>query len=327
MSYALFESKVDRYDRTFLAVKGEQRPKQMVRGESTAPVLSKTRGFLGGFDYTMQFQVGCPGGCLFCYVSSAPRLAPSSIRKRWGFEVRMKRTPIKQLRAALRSGKLQEQSLYWSGVTDPYAIKPAVTRAVWQTLLNCPSELRPGRFVVQSRFRPDRDRNLMSEYAASTFSPDGKPSLLVCYSIGTDREDLIYAWERATPTYQQRMKAIEKLAGSGIQVVPTLSPFGIWSDLRATLLQFKSLNIPYITVLFFKEKTPYANTPARFLTFLRQSYPFLLDKDWQADKVCEMGEIFGAERVLVGKSGFSSLVDPPFYRSKGVLQGGPLRRT
>lgn len=49
---------------------GEPTPGRVQRGVSGAPILSKASGFLRSFDLTLQLQVGCPGGCLFCYVPS-----------------------------------------------------------------------------------------------------------------------------------------------------------------------------------------------------------------------------------------------------------------
>lgn len=311
MSYALFESKVDRYDRTYADVRGKRKPANVTWAESSASILSKTRGFLGGFDYTMQLQVGCPGGCLFCYVSSAPRLAPSDVRERWGFEVRTKRNPIRQLERYLGDGRLAGKTVYWSGVTDPYAAKKSVTREVWSRLNACPVSLRPERLVIQSRFRPDRDADAIAEYGETTTSRDGRPPVLVSYSIGTDRDDMIHAWERATPTFEQRLTAIKKLRAVGVFVVPTLSPFGLWNDLPRTLHRFDSLGVSFITVLFFKARTRTANTPRDFIQHLERDYPRLLDPVWQQAQVEAMRGCFGASRVLVGQEGFAALTKPP----------------
>ena len=54
----------------------------------------------------------------------------------------------------------------------------------------------------KTRFRPDRDVELIREYCHSTSPSDEGPSVLVSYSIGTDRNDLIHVWERATPLFE-----------------------------------------------------------------------------------------------------------------------------
>lgn len=270
-----------------------------------------------GFDYTMQTQVGCPARCEFCYVKTGARLAPKEVRENWGFDVRIKRNVAQKLRKHLEKGDLSDRTLYWSGVTDPYAANPSVTQQLWQILCETPSQLRPRRIVVQTRFRPDRDAEFMVRYSYSTTTSDSGPPVVVSFSVGTDRNDLIRAWERATPIFEQRMKSIETLRQAGIYVVPTLSPFALWNDLPVTLEQFKAWGIPYITVLFFKEKTPSANTPPEFLAYLRREYPMLLNPIWQAKKVEEMKAIYGDERVLVGQAGFTSLASP--HRIVGAM--------
>ncbi len=163
--------------------------------------------------------------------------------------------------------------------------------------------------AIQTRYRPDRDAEAISEYVRSTASSDGGPAVVVSYSIGTDREDLIRAWEKATPTYKQRMSAIQTLHQSGIWVVPTLSPFGLWNDLAATLNQFKAWEIPYITCLFFKRSTDSANTPSQFLSYLENEYPMLIDPNWQCEQLEQIKAVYG-DHVLLYKHGFDSLTSP-----------------
>ena len=309
MSYGLYESKVDLYDRTYREIKGMERPLKLETGVSKAGIISPSRGFLNGFDYTMQLQVGCPGGCLFCYVPNSPRLAPADIRSRWGFEIREKKNPVSRLKRYLDRGILAGKKIYWSAVTDPYAVRGAVTRDLWKALLDTPQALRPCRIVVQSRFRVNRDRQLIAEYCGSTRSPDGNPPVVISYTIGTDRDDLIHAWERATPDYVQRLKILGSLRNSGIKVIPTLSPFSIWNDLPLTLHRFREMDIRVISVIFLKEGTSTASTPGAFLQYIRKNYPCLLDKLWQEEQLALMESVMGAGNVLVGQQGFACLAD------------------
>ncbi len=283
-------------------------------GDSTAEIIRPARGFVDGFDFTMQTQVGCPAGCLFCYVPSGPRLTPAPIRgengERWGFEVRRKRDVIGQFEAHIERGTLAGKTLYWSGVTDPYATPTAETRAIWERLANTRTHLRPRRVIVQTRFRPDRDADLMAQYEQSSLPLDGGPAVVISYSIGTDRDDLIRAWERATPSFKQRLGAIQKLRAAGLWVVPTLSPFGLWDDLAGTMGQFRDWDIPYITALFFKKDTHSANTPAPFLDYLSHEYPMLLDPAWQKLQTRVLHQVYAPARVLYGKPAFASLAAP-----------------
>jgi DNA repair photolyase len=300
------------YEDTYQQLYSTSPPQVISFGASTADVLSVGRGFMSAFDLTMQTQVGCPAGCLFCYVPNGFRLTPSAVRgpqgRHWGFVVRTKEDVPHQLRKHVDQGALADKTIYWSGVTDPYAAQPIMTRAMWQVLCDAPAHLRPRRIAVQTRFRPDRDADLIAHYCCTTAASDHGPAVVVSYSIGTDRNDLIREWERVSPTFEQRMRTIEALRRAGIFVVATLSPFGLWKNLPATLVQFKAWGVAYITVLFFKEHTTSANTPQRFLIHLREHYPTLLNPSWQADRIKEIQEVY--TQVLIGKEGFESLARP-----------------
>jgi DNA repair photolyase len=300
------------YQDTYRQLYGTSPPQGITFGASQADILSEGRGFMGGFDLTMQTQVGCPAGCLFCYVPNGRFLTPSAVRgpqgRHWGFVVRDKTDVARKLRKHLSQGALADKTIYWSGITDPYAAQPGETRAVWQVLCETPFPLRPRRIAVQTRFRADRDAALIAHYGRETAPSDQGPAVVVSYSIGTDRNDLIRAWERATPSFEQRMRTIESLRRAGIFVVATLSPFGLWTNLPATLHQLKAWGVAYITVLFFKEGTSSANTPQHFLTYLRAQYPVLLDPAWQAERIQEIQAVY--PRVLIGREGFESLTRP-----------------
>lgn len=301
-----------RYQDTYQQLYGTSPPQGITFDTSQADMLSVGRGFMGGFDLTMQTQVGCPAGCLFCYVPNGYRLTPSAVRgpqgRHWGFVVRNKADVARKLHKHIGEGALANKTIYWSGITDPYAAQPSETRAVWQALCEAPIPLRPRRIAVQTRFRPDRDAELIAYYGRETAPSDHGPAVVVSYSIGTDRNDLIRAWERATPAFEQRMRTIEALRREDIFVVATLSPFGLWTNVQATLHQLKTWGVAYITVLFFKEGTTSANTPRHFLTYLREQYPVLLDPAWQAERITEIQAVY--PRVLIGKEGFESLARP-----------------
>jgi DNA repair photolyase len=296
---------------------------------SQADVLNPAGGFMSNFDYTMQFMVGCPGGCSYCYVISGYRLTPWSVKgeqgRTWGYVVRQKARAIEKFKRHLDRGDLADKTIYWSGITDPYAAPPYLTQPLWQVLIEAAPELQPRRIAVQTRFRPDRDAELIARYEEIASPSDGGPAVVISYSIGTDRNDLIRAWEKATPTFEMRLRAIEKLREARLWVVPTLSPLGMWKDLSGTLKQFKAWEIPYITTLFFKPTTAASSTPRLFLNYLSEHYPNLLDPQWQADRVAEMQQVYG-DLVLIGQDGFSSLTAPQKVETPRQTEGGEMYR-
>ncbi|MEM7133409.1 MAG: hypothetical protein AAF702_44345 [Chloroflexota bacterium] len=275
---------------------------------------------MDAFDYTMQLQVGCPGGCLFCYVPNGSGIVPKTIRgeygEQWGFVVKNKEKVVNKLIRELNKGTLADKTIYWSGVTDPYASPPAVTHELWQALIATESHLKPRRIAIQSRFHVDRDVEMLAEHVNSTSSSDGGPPVVVSYSIGTDRNDLIAAWEKSTPWFEQRMNVIQNLRARDTCVVATLSPLGLWDELEVALHQLKEWGVPYITTLLFKEGNRGANTPRRFRAYLKEHYPMLMDEGWQAEMATSMRSAYGENRVLVGQAGFASLTKPHLVAPK-----------
>ncbi|MFO0838320.1 MAG: hypothetical protein U1D55_07300 [Phycisphaerae bacterium] len=152
----------------------------------------------------------------------------------------------------------------------------------------------------------------MANYEQSHRPSDGGPAIVVSFSIGSDRDDLIRSWERGTPSFQQRIEAITHLRRHGVIVVATLSPFGLWIDLSGAIQNFKEMGVAFVTVLFFKIGTRSANTPTQFLEPLRRDFPQVLDEDWQHDRLREIRAIYGTNRVIVGQAGFEFLAQPHF---------------
>src|SRR5206468_2242309 len=107
--------------------------------------------------------------------------------------------------------------------------------------------MRPRRIVVQTRYPADRDADVMTRYAESTRPTDDGPAVAISYSLGTDRNDLIDAWEKATPSFERRVKTLETLAGRGLFVVATLSPMALWKDLPGVMAHLREAGIRYIT--------------------------------------------------------------------------------
>ncbi len=160
--------------------------------------------------------------------------------------------------------------------------------------------------AVQIRAKPQPDALPDSATPTDGSHAQGHPVLL-SYSLGTDREDLIRAWERATPPFRQRMAAIQRLRERELCVVATLSPFGPRHDLCGALAQLDAWRIAYITLLFFKAAGLGAATPAPFRAYLADAHPEVLDPTWQQEHLAIVQSVFGPERVLVGQPGFASL--------------------
>lgn len=224
--------------------------------------------------------------------------------------MRTKRRESDKFRRHVSAGTLADKTVYWSGVTDPYAAPPWLTKSIWQVLSEAPAQLRPRRLVVQSRFPVRRDADLIADYCHSTKSSDDGPPVVISASIGTDRRDILRAWDRATPSFEQRMRNVQSLCEAGVFVVVTLSPFGPWHDLTGTLRQLRNWGVPYVTLIFFNQEQHCVSTPSGFLKYLREQWPELLDSVWQAERLREIEQVYGPGRVLQEQAGFASLIAP-----------------
>ena len=116
------------------------------------------------------------------------------------------------MRKELRLGKLAGLSIYWSGVTEPYAASPGVTRDYWKAMIATKSSLRPKIIAIQTRMNPTRDIDQIVKYIETSLCFDDCPPVVVSYSIGTDRQDIIDSWEMRTPSFVKRMEYIKKTA-------------------------------------------------------------------------------------------------------------------
>lgn len=227
----------------------------------------------------------------------------------WSFRVKTKRRIEEKLRKYLETNRPCDETIYFSGVTDNYASSPSIARLFWRTLLAAPVCSRPRRIAIQTRFRPDRDVEDIAEYNRQTTTSDGAPPVVVNYSLGTDDNEIIRKFERATPSFEKRLARIKKLRAHDVFVSATLSPFA-FKDARETLHRLHDLGVSFVSVLFFKIRTNSADTPPLFIKYLKSNHPHLLDLSWQADRLDEMREIYGESRVLEGQTGFSALTIP-----------------
>lgn len=65
----------ENYSTTYRAIFQSGMPSKVTWETSQADIISEGRGFIGAFDYTLQLQVGCPGG-----VFSVMCLLPLALR-------------------------------------------------------------------------------------------------------------------------------------------------------------------------------------------------------------------------------------------------------
>lgn len=191
---------VDRPSRMGLAV---------IEYKEVAGILTKPKGFMATYDFTINPYSGCSFGCAYCYAASfAPgdRSATS-----WGEWVVVKENAIDLLRRSRRD--LHGKSVYMSSVTDPYQPvekRLELTRDILKELVR-----HQPRLVIQTRSPlVARDIDLFKRFEVAQ----------VNMTVTTDSEDVRRAFEPGCPSNQQRLSAIAEVTAAGIQTCITMTP-------------------------------------------------------------------------------------------------------
>ncbi|MBO0697500.1 MAG: radical SAM protein [Zavarzinella sp.] len=172
-------------------------------------ILTTPKGFMAGYDYTINPYTGCAFGCSYCYAAS---FAPDDRSvESWGRWVVVKQNAIDLLKRARRD--LRGKSIYISSVTDPY--QPIekhleLTRDILRELVH-----HQPRLVIQTRSPlVVRDIDLIGQFEVAQ----------VNMTVTTDSEEVRRAFEPACPGNQQRLDAIATVRAVGIQTCITMTP-------------------------------------------------------------------------------------------------------
>ena len=177
--------------------------------KDAAGILTKPKGFMEGYDFTINPYSGCAFGCAYCYAAAFAPDERSS--QEWGTWVRVKQNAIDLLRRGKRD--LRGKSIYISSVTDPYQpIEKTLelTRSIIAELVK-----HQPRLVIQTRSPlVARDIDLFQQFKVAQ----------VNMTVTTDSEEVRRAFEPGCPGNQQRLEAIAKVAAAGIQTCITMTP-------------------------------------------------------------------------------------------------------
>jgi DNA repair photolyase len=179
--------------------------------KTAASILTKAKGFMGDYDYTLNPYSGCSFGCTYCY---AAFFSKSEIqRNTWGYWVQAKENAL-QLLIKFRKRPLLNKTIYMSSVTDPY--QPIekelnLTRSLLKELI----EYHQPRIVIQTRSPlAIRDIDLFKQFNI----------IQVNMTITTDSEKVRKVFEPFCPSNISRLSAIKKINDAGINTCITMTP-------------------------------------------------------------------------------------------------------
>ena len=169
-----------------------------------------------GFSWSLNPYTGCEHRCAFCYVRAFELRADRPSDDGYGRTIRVKVNVAGVLRAELSRRSWRKETVVIGAATDPY--QPAegrfkLTRQCLQVLRdhrNPTAMITRGPMIV-------RDIDVLSELAQ-------RADLHITFSIPTLDDDVWRKTEPGTAHPRQRLRAIEKLVGAGIDVGVGMAP-------------------------------------------------------------------------------------------------------
>ena len=178
---------------------------------NASSILTEGKGFMDGYDYTLNPYSGCSFGCNYCY--AAFFATTKEKMDNWGYWVRIKENAL-QLLMKFRKKPLKDKTIYLSSVTDPYQPierELELTRSILKELIN----YHEIRLVIQTRSPiVTRDIDLFKRFKA----------IQVNMSVTTDSEEVRKAFEPLCPSNKIRIKAITEIQQEGINSCITMTP-------------------------------------------------------------------------------------------------------
>jgi DNA repair photolyase len=176
--------------------------------------LNRVKGM--PFDWSLNPYTGCEHRCAFCYVRAFELRADRPSDDRYGRTVRIKVNVAGVLRSELSRKSWRKETIVIGAATDPY--QPAegrfkLTRQCLQALRdfsNPAAMITRGPMIV-------RDIDVLTELAQ-------RADLHITFSIPTVDDEVWRRTEPGTAHPRQRLRAIEKLVGAGIDVGVGMAP-------------------------------------------------------------------------------------------------------
>ncbi len=169
-----------------------------------------------GFSWSLNPYTGCEHRCAFCYVRAFELRADRPFDDRYGRTVRVKTNVAAMLRLELGRRSWRKETVVIGAATDPY--QPAEGR--YRLTRQCLEVLRdfsnPAAIITRGPMIV-RDTDILTALAR-------RADLHVTFSIPTLDDDIWRRTEPGTAHPRQRLRAIETLAGAGIEVGVGMAP-------------------------------------------------------------------------------------------------------
>jgi len=265
--------------------------KSEVTYKNAASILTEGKGFMEGYDYTLNPYSGCSFGCTYCYAAFFSRSEEQ--RKNWGYWVDVKENAL-QLLIKFRKKSLRNKTIYMSSVTDPY--QPIerelnLTRSLLKELV----DFHQPRLVIQTRSPiATRDIDLFQQFKA----------IQVNMTITTDSENVRKVFEPLCPSNASRLKAIKEINGAGVNTCITMTPLLPIENAEDFAKKLLDTGIKKFII------QPFHSDKGKFVASTREKAMQLIkEMDWTMDKYQKVFETIHKyiPEIGIGKEGFKPI--------------------
>lgn len=250
-------------------------------------ILTTPKGFMAGYDYTINPYSGCAFGCAYCYAAA---FAPAEMSSdAWGRWVRVKENAIDLLRKTRRD--LRDKAIYVSSVTDPYQPiekRLQLTRSLIEELIH-----HQPRLVIQTRSPlVTRDIDLFKQFKV----------VQVNMTVTTDSDEVRRAFEPSCPSNAQRLEAIERVQAAGVPSCITMTPLLPVQDAEAFATSLLATGVKRFIVQPFHAKKGQYSAGTK-----DSAQPLIERYRWSSDGYREVRDILKRRlpQLGEGKQGFA----------------------
>lgn len=265
--------------------------KSEITYRQASTILTAGKGFMDGYDFTLNPYSGCTFGCTYCYAAFFSRTEEQ--RKNWGYWVQVKENALILL-SKYRKKPLIDKTIYLSSVTDPYQPidkELELTRSILQELL----DFHEVRLVIQTRSPlATRDIDLFQKFE----------TIQVNMTITTDSEDVRKAFEPLCPSNKVRLKAIKEINDAGVNSCITMTPLLPVKDAHQFANDLVQTGIKKFII------QPFHADKGKFVASTREdAMKIVKELEWTNEKYIEVQKIIQQyiPNIGIGKDGFKPI--------------------
>jgi DNA repair photolyase len=259
--------------------------------KNASSILTEGKGFMDGYDFTLNPYSGCSFGCTYCYAAFFSHSEEQ--RQNWGYWVQVKENAL-QLLIKKRKKSLNGKTIYMSSVTDPY--QPIerdlnLTRSLLKELLI----YHQPRLVIQTRSPiSSRDIDLFQQFK----------TIQVNMTITTDSENVRKVFEPLCPSNTSRLNAIKEINDAGVNSCITMTPLLPVENADDFAKKLLDTGIKKFII------QPFHSEKGKFIASTRENAMQLIkEMNWSNDKYQKVLETIQKyiPDIGIGKDGFKPI--------------------